>query len=148
MSISNEPFNASKVEWDSWSCRFDQWLKISTYAEGEHSIDKMQAAFCTFRGSDAFKLLCDLCALKKPEECTYDSLKTKLDIQYGVKRLVLIERYHFYNYKQTDGQSLTDYLAELCQLSATCDWTELQIADNLRDKFVMGLKNEAYYSSY
>ena len=58
------------------------------------------------------------------------------------KRLVLVERYRFYNYKQTNGQSLTDYLAELHWLSATCDWTEPQIADNLRDKFVMGLKNE------
>ena len=75
--------------------------------------------------SDTFKLLCSLCAPKKPEECMYDTMKMKLDAQYGVKRLVLVERYHFYNYKQTNGQSLTDYLAELCQLSAICDWTEL-----------------------
>ena len=54
---------------------------------------------------------------------------------------------HFYNYKQTDGQSLTDYLPELRRLSATCDWTEPQIADNLRDKFVMGLKNEHPYGT-
>ena len=84
--------------------------------------------------SDTFKLLCSLCAPKKPEECMYDALKMKLDAQYGVKRLVLVERYHFYNYKQTDGQSLTDYLAEPHRLSATCDWTEPQIADNLHDK--------------
>ena len=116
-----EPFDASKVEWDSWSRRFDQWLKISLYAEGDQSTNKMQAALCTFIGSDAFKLLCSFCAPKKPEECSYETLKTKLDAQYGVKRLVLVERYHFYNYKQTDGQSLTDYLAELCRLSATCD---------------------------
>ena len=130
------------MEWDSWSRCFDQWLKISTYAEGEHAANKMRAAFCFFIGSDTFKLLCSLCAPKKPEECTYNALKTKLDAQYGVKRLVLVERYHFYNYKQADDQSLTDNLAELCRLSATCDWTEPQITDNLRDKFVMGLKNE------
>ena len=128
-SISIEPFNASKVEWDSWSRRFDQWLQISPFATGE-------------QGSNAFKLLCSLCAPKKPEECTYDALKMKLDAQYGVKRLVLVEHYHFYNYNQADGQSLTDYLAELRCLAATCDWEELQIADNLRNKFVMGLKNE------
>ena len=84
-SISIELFNASKVEWDLWSCRFDQWLKISTYVEGKHAADKMRAAFCTFIGPDAFKLLCSLCPLKKPEECTYDALKTKLDTQYGVR---------------------------------------------------------------
>ena len=102
-SVSIESFDASKVEWDSWSRRFDQWLKISPYAIGDDSADKMRAAFCTFIGSDAFKLLCSLCAPKKPEECTYDALKTKLDAQYGIKRLVLVERYHFYNYKQTEG---------------------------------------------
>ena len=141
-SFSVEPFYAPKVEWDSWNRRFKQWLKVSTYAEGKHAADKMRAAFCIFIGSDAFKLLCSLCAPKKPEKCTYDTLKTKLDAQYSVKRLILVERYHFYNHKLTDGQSLTDYLAELCRLSATCDWTEPQIADNLCDKFVMGLKNE------
>ena len=100
----------------------------------------MRAVFCTFIGSDTFKMLCNLCALKTPEESTYDALKTKLDTQYGVKKLILVECYHFYNYKQTDGQSLTDNLAELRRLS--CDWTEPQTADNLRDKFVMDLKNE------
>ena len=141
-SIPMEPFDASKVEWDSWSHWFDQWLKISPYAEGDQSASKMRAAFYTSIGSDAFKLLCSLCAPNKPEDCSYEALKTKLDAQYGVKRLVLVERYHFYNYKQTDSQSLTDYLAELRRLAATCDWTEPQIADHLRDKFVMGLKNE------
>ena len=72
--ISIESFDASKVEWDSWSYWFNQWLKISTYAEGEHSADKMQAAFCTFIGSDTTTLLCSLCALKK-QECRYDALK-------------------------------------------------------------------------
>ena len=79
-SISIEPFDISKVEWDLWSRRFDQWLKISTYSEGKHATDKMRAAFCIFIGSDAFKLLCSLCAPKKPEECMYSPLKTKLDV--------------------------------------------------------------------
>ena len=96
-SISIQSFNASKVEWDSWSRRFDHWLKISTHSEGEHATDKMRAAFCSFTGSDTFKLLYSQYTLKKPEKRMYDALKTKLDAQYGVKRLVLVERYHFYN---------------------------------------------------
>ena len=43
-----EPFDPSTVEWNLWSQRFDQWLKISTYAKGNDSADKMCAAFCTF----------------------------------------------------------------------------------------------------
>jgi len=125
MSVSIEPFDASKVEWDLWSCRFDQWLKISPYAEGDNATDKMQAVFCTFIGSDAFKLLCSLCTPNIPEDCGY---KAKLNAQY--------------NYKQSDGQSLTDYLAELHHLSANCDWTAQKLANNLHDRFVICLKNE------
>ena len=33
-------------------------------------------------------------------------------------------------------------MAELCKLALTCDWNEAQLADNLRDKFVVGLYNE------
>ena len=46
--------------------------------------EKMRAAFCTFIGSDTFKLLCSLCTPKKPEECQYEDLKKKLDEQYGI----------------------------------------------------------------
>ena len=45
-------------------------------------------------------------------------------------------------HKQAKTQSLTDYVAELRKLALTCDWNEAQLADNLRDKFVMGLYNE------
>ena len=41
--------------------------------------------------------------------------------------------------KQQEGQSLAVYLAELRKLAVTCGWTEKQLAENLRDKFVMGL---------
>ena len=69
-------------------------------------------------------------------------MKAKLDTQYGTKKIVLAKRYRFYNYKQSEGQSLTDYIAELRWLAATCEWSEEHLGENLRDKFVMGLRNE------
>ena len=83
-----------------------------------------------------------MCAPGKPEDKTYKALKEKLDKQYGVKKLVLAKRHCFYSYKQSKTQSLTDYLTELHKLILMCDWNEAQLADNLRDKFVMGLYNE------
>ena len=61
---------------------------------------------------------------------------------HGVKKFVLAERHRFYNYKQQEGQKLSDYLAELRKLAATCDWFEDKLTENLRDKFVMGIHNE------
>ena len=69
-------------------------------------------------------------------------MKAKLDSQYDTKKIVLAERYRFYNYKQREGQSLTEYIAELRRLAATCEWSEEHLGENLRDKFVMGLRNE------
>jgi len=89
-----------------------------------------------------FKLHCSLCALKKPKELTLEQLQSKLDAQFGTKKLVLAERYQFYNYRQYKGQSLTDYIAKLRHLVATCDWSEEQLEDNIHNKFVMGLRNE------
>ena len=137
-----ELFDSRKDKWDSWSRRFDQWLSISPYATGDEADNKKRAAFCTFIDSETFKLLCTLCTPKKPEECTYVELKDKLNKQFRTKKLVLAECYPFYAYKQHKKQSLSEYLAELRRLASTCQWSEGYLADNLRDKFVMGLRNE------
>jgi len=137
-----EKFDSKRDEWDSWSRRFDQWLSISPYATGDNSADKKRAVFSTLMGSDTFKLLCTLCAPKCPEEESYDVLRDKLNKQYGVKKLVFAERYRFYSYKQQGRQSLTVYLAELRRLASTCQWEEAAMGENLRDKFVMGLRNK------
>jgi len=50
--------------------------------------------------------------------------------------------YRFYNYKQQKGQLLVIYIAKLCHLAATCEWTEAQLAENICNKFMMGLQNE------
>ena len=54
-------------------------VKISPYSKSKNAADEMLTVFCTFIGSDVLKLLCSLCSTKKPEECAYDDLKTKID---------------------------------------------------------------------
>ena len=44
---------------------------------------------------------------QQAEESSYDTLKSKLKSQFGEKKLVLAERYHFYTYKQQDKQSFS-----------------------------------------
>ena len=137
-----EPFNSRKDDWNSWSRRFKQWLTLSSYSTGEGSEAKQRAAFCTYIDSSTFKLLCSLCAPNKPEELSLEQLLTKLDAQFGTRKLVLAERYRFYSYKQQEGQSLSGYIAELRHLAASCDWSAERLEDNIHDKFVMGLRNE------
>ena len=86
---------------------------MSTYSTGDGTEAKKRAAFCTYIDTVTFKLLCSLCAPKQPEELSFEQLKAKLDSQYDTKKLVLAEWYQFYNYKQREGQSLIEYIAEL-----------------------------------
>ena len=124
-----DPFHLQTDDWNSWSRHFEQWLILSPYSSGEGSDAKKRAALCTCIDSPTFKLLCSLCTPTKLEELTFKQLKAKLDAQYGITKLVLTERYRFYNYKQLAGQS---YIAKLCHLAATCDWTQQsQLEDNI-----------------
>ena len=111
-STQMKMFDFRKDDWDSWSCCFDQWLSISSYATGDDATTKKRAAFCTFIGLQTFKLLCTLCTPTRPEDCSYEDLKTKLNRQFGTKKLVFAERYCFYSYKQEEKQSLSDYLVD------------------------------------
>ena len=86
-----ESFNSNRDDWNAWSRRFEQWLTLSTYSTGEDAEAKKRAAFCTYIDTTTFKLLCSLCAPKKPEELTFEQLKAKLDTQYGTKKIVLAE---------------------------------------------------------
>ena len=78
--------------------------------------------------SVTFKLLCSLCAPKKPEELTFEAMKAKLDSQYGTKKLVLAE-ISILQLKR-DGQ-LPDYIVELRRLAITCERSEQHLEDNL-----------------
>ena len=60
-------FNSRTADWNSWSRRFEQWLTLSPYGEGDGSEAKQRAALCTYIDSATFTLLCSLCAPKKPE---------------------------------------------------------------------------------
>ena len=83
-----------------------------------------------------------LCAKETRRKLPFEQLKAKLDSQYGIEKIVLAERYRFYNYKQREGQSFTDYISKLRQLATTCEWSEEHLGENFHDKFVMGLRNE------
>ena len=41
-----------------------------------------------------------------------------------------------------DSHLQISYTAELRRLAATCEWLKEHLGENLRDKFVMGLRNE------
>ena len=57
------------------------------------------------------------------------------------KHLVVVESFNFYNAKQEDGESISNFLVRFKHLASTCEF-ESFLKRALRDKFVSGLKDD------
>ena len=80
-----EKFDSECDEWNSWSVILMNGCQSVLYATGDNAANKKRAVFCTLIGSHTFKLFC---MPKHPEEEVYGDLRTKLNKQFGVKKLV------------------------------------------------------------
>ena len=58
----------------------------------------------------------------------------------------IAERFTFNMRDRKDGESLSEYLAELCRLTEHCDYRD-QLGDMLRDRLVCGIKRERIYTT-
>ena len=54
----------------------------------------------------------------------------------------IAERYRYHSAVQQQGQSIADFVRELKKLAGTCEFTNEQLNDNLRDRFICGLRSQ------
>ena len=54
----------------------------------------------------------------------------------------MAERYRFRSASQKPGQSIVDFVRELKKLAGTCEFTNEQLNDSVRDRFICGLRSE------
>ena len=87
-------------------------------------------------------MLKDLSYPDAPNTKTFDQLATLLRSHYKPTRLKVAERYRFHSASQRPGQSIIDFVRELKRLAGTCEFTNEQLNDSLRDRFICGLRSE------
>ena len=102
-------------------------------------------------------MLKDLAFPVAPNTKTFDQLATLLRGHFKPKRLKIAERHRFHSAPQKPGQSIAEFVRELKKLAGTCDTNEQlntcgtnvvtcgtneQLNDNLRDRFICGLRSE------
>ena len=87
-------------------------------------------------------MLKDLSFPAAPNTKTFDQLATLLRSHYKPTRLKVAERYRFHSASQRPGQSITDFVRELKSLAGTSEFTNEQLGDSLRDRFICGLRSE------
>nr|XP_061786525.1 uncharacterized protein K02A2.6-like [Nerophis lumbriciformis] len=93
-------------------------------------------------GPKTFNLLRDLLQPTKPGTKTYAETVDVLTQHFSPKPLMLAERFGFHRRNQEEGESVTMFVAALRKLAEHCEFGQ-GLNDALRDRLVLGLRNEA-----
>ncbi|KAL2088270.1 hypothetical protein ACEWY4_015169 [Coilia grayii] len=130
-------FEESEESFDSYCERLEQYFA----ANGLDTKDeKTRAVFLTVVGKRAHSLLMDLCAPEKPSAKTYEDLVGLLRKHYVPKTNFIAERCKFHGRNQKENETISEYIASLRKLAATCKFGTF-LDEALRDRFVCGVKS-------
>ena len=89
-------------------------------------------------GSTHYSLIRGLLSPELPKDKSFKDLDI-LKKQYDLESIIIVERFHFYEWNQKPGKSIANYLVSLRQLASWCDFV---LSDVLWDQLVCGMSNE------
>ena len=133
-----EAFDVEVTSWTAWATRFDFYCSLNNVTDD----DRKRQLLSLMIGGQTFKLLTDLISPSTIDSRTPEELLTTLDAYFTPKKLVIAERFKFYQRTQLEGESVTQYLAALRNLAKDCNFGQW-LPEALRDKIVLGLRSEA-----
>ena len=140
-----EEFDPGTQNWTAYEERITQYFIANnvTGAEVEGQTDKRKVAvFLTLIGSKAYGILRDLVSPAKPAEKTYAQLAKILADHFSPKPVTISERFRFQQRTQREGESVSEYLAQLRKLTEHCKFADY-LEQALRDRFVAGVRSAA-----
>ncbi|XP_059201274.1 uncharacterized protein K02A2.6-like [Centropristis striata] len=117
--------------------RLEQFFVANDIAD-----DKKVATLLSVMGATTYGLLRNLVRPRKPKDKTFGEIVTVLKEHFEPKPLLVAERFRFNRCNQKATQPVAQYVAELKQCAANCEFgTNLDAS--LRDRFVSGIRNKA-----
>ena len=137
-----DQFDAESEDIESYLERLQEYFTAYDIKDDEDNAAKRRAILLTSIGSKCFRVLKDLAFPDAPNTKTFDQLATLLREHFKPTRLKIAERYRFHSAVQQQGQSIADFVRELKKLAGTCEFTNEQLNDNLRDRFICGLRSQ------
>jgi hypothetical protein len=81
----------------------------------------------------------------KPTDQTVDEILDTLKGHFEEERIVIAERYRFYQRSQLADESVAKFAAELRRLAIHCEFQD-HLNEALRDRMVFGLRNKTAQS--
>ena len=124
-------------DWTVYLARLDQYYKANKIED-----DRKKAVFLTVIGDTTFHLLQSLIAPAKVDDKTLSELRQVLSGHFSPKRLVIAERFRFWNRTQNRGENYQEFVAKLRWLSRNCDFGDT-LEETIRDRFVCEILDSA-----
>ncbi|XP_072389504.1 uncharacterized protein [Diabrotica undecimpunctata] len=130
-----EQFNPAKSDITSYIKRLEQ-LFICNVVEK----DKEVPLLISLIGGETYSVLKDLLAPEVPSSKTFEELKRVLIEHYSPKRLVMSERYKFYNTNQEPQEDIKSFVSKLKSVAQYCKFRQF-LKECIRDRFVCGVRS-------
>ena len=140
--IQFESFDTQSGDIESYLERMEMHFIANDVAESEENAAKRKAILLSSIGSDAYRILKDICFPTAPTAKSYTELTNELKKHFKPKRLAVAERFRFNTVQQQPGQTVSEFVAQLKKLSTYCEYTGDQLKESLRDRFICGLRSE------
>ncbi|GFX09182.1 transposon Tf2-9 polyprotein, partial [Trichonephila clavipes] len=137
VTVQFDKFDEENENFDSFIERFETYLDVQNVP-----IATRAKVFVSSLSAKLYQLLKNLLAPDIPSDQTLDKLKDALKKHLTPKPLIIPSRHKFLNRKQTEGEGVSTYIAELRALAMNCDYDKDMLNIMLRDVFVSGLRDK------
>ncbi|XP_026743672.1 uncharacterized protein K02A2.6-like [Trichoplusia ni] len=129
-------FDIKNGNWSAYVDRLEMYFVANKIAE-----DLKLPTLIALIGEPAYELLSTLASPRKPSTLKYKEAVELLQAHLQPKPSILAERYRFRQRRQSAGETIADYVADLKKMSRYCEF-KINLEENLRDQFVCGLRSE------
>ncbi|GFW10759.1 uncharacterized protein K02A2.6 [Trichonephila clavipes] len=137
VTVQFEKFDEENENFVSFIERFETYLDVQNVP-----IANQAKVFVSSLSAKLYQLLKNLLAPDIPSDQTLDKLKDVLKKHLTPKPLIIPSRHKFLNRKQTEGEGISTYIAELRALAMNCDYDQDMLNIMLREVFVSGLRDK------
>ena len=134
-----DPYD-TKEEIESYLERLEQFLLATDVANDNTA--KRKAVLLASIGAEHYQVLKDLAFPTSPSNKSFDELCSLLKTHFKPTKLRTAERYRFHTLVQKEGQSVVDFVRVLRKMAGGCEFTAESLHDNLRDRFICGIRAE------
>ncbi|CAN8014165.1 unnamed protein product [Ixodes persulcatus] len=132
-----EPFEGGGEDWPSYVERLEAFFSANDVVAA-----KRQAIFFSCCGAKTYALLRDLVKPAKPQDKSLDEVLSVLGNHYCPKPSAVVQRFRFNSRARADGESVSNYVAALKNLSEHCSFGA-ELENMLRDRVVCGINSTA-----